>query len=328
LAVVAEDGSVTFSYSLTPLVPGSISFPGILLTVSDLFYTSSLMMLSGPFRGPDLEVHPQSAYERSRIRKDFGTVEKDVPSVYRGYGIRSIREYIPGDDLRSIDWKMTAKHERVFIREYTAVENSPPLIVLDLPDQSFPVSPEHITKLVNGVSGEMAAAIRNFGSVSLFLISGVNIIDVILEETDLKRCISIIRTSAHPRFRLHHAYRWKTRASMRVFLRKIGSAASIPKKDESSLFLERIAQIYRKSLANPYIPVFSTQVTRLLHSLRLEEIVLYSLFEGDLSHIMEITLQAKMQRIRLKSRTVLGEDAGKFNSIKKALDMDTLEVIP
>jgi uncharacterized protein (DUF58 family) len=328
VAVVAADGSATLRYSLTLLVPGGISFPGISLTVSDPFYTASLMMVSGPFRGPELDVHPHSAYERSRIREDFDAVEKDTPSIYRGAGVRSIREYIPGDDLRSIDWKMTAKHDRMFVREYTAMENYPPLIVLDLPDRSFPVPDEHMAKLVNAVSVEVVAAIRNYGSVSLFLISGVNLIDIIIGETNLQRCLATIRTFAHPRFRLHHAYRWKNRASMRGFIRKIGDAVSSLEKSEADLFSATIVQMYRKSLADPNIPVFFTQVRRLLLSLTTEEILVFSLFEGDLSHIREIILQAQMQRIRLKFRTVAGKDAEKSVSIKKALGMDTVEVIP
>jgi len=328
LAVVAANGNATIRYSLIPLGTGSIDFPGISLTLSDPFFTSSLVMGSDPFRGPKLEVHPHAAYERSDIREHIGEQEKDTLSICRGSGLRSIREYIHGDDIRFIDWKLTAKHDRIFIREYTSVENFSPLIVLDLPDRSFSVPDEHIAKLVNNVTRETANAIRNYGSVSLFLISGVNIIDIILEETNLQRCIAIIRTSAHPQFRLHHAYRWKDRASMRRFIMKIGGTGSYPQKDESGLFLGKIAQIYRKSLANPSIPVFSTQVRHLIHSLQMEEIVLYSLFEGDLSHIREIALQAQMQRIQLKSRTVAGQDATKIFSIKKALGKDILEVIP
>ena len=266
-AVVAADGSAALRYSLTPLIPGSISFPGISLAVSDPFFSASLVMGTDPFCGPGPDVHPHAAYERSHVREGFGTREKDMLSIHHGYGIRSIREYIRGDDLRFIDWKMTAKHDRMFVREYTAVENFPPLIVLDLPDRSFPVPHDLIAKLVNDVTGETVNAIRNYGSVSLFIISGVNIISIMLEETGLQQCITVLRTSAHPHFRLHHAYRWKDRASMRGFYRKAGSAPDWPKKDESGLFLAKIAQIYHASLAVPYVPAFSTQVSRLLHTL-------------------------------------------------------------
>ena len=285
-------------------------------------------MGSDPFRGPETDVHPRAAYERSRPRIEFGEEEKDAPSVYRGSGIRSIREYLSGDDLRSIDWKMTAKYDRMFIREYTAAENLPPLIVLDLPDRSFPVPDELLARLVNSVTGETLTAIRNHGSVSLLVISGINVIDTILEETDLQRCSTLLRTSAHPHFRLHHAYRWKDRAGMRGFIRKNGVEAPWPKKDETGQFFDRIARIYRKSLASPSTPVFSTQVRRLLHSVQLEEIILYSLFEGDLSHIREIALQAQMKQIRLKPKTVAGPDAAHIVSVNKAFGTETVEVLP
>ncbi len=327
-AVVSADGNAIIRYSLIPVGKGSIVFPGILLTVSDPFFTSSLVMGSDPFRGPELEAHPNTAFEKSSILEHTGILEKDTIGIYRGSGFRSIREYIHGDDVRSIDWKMTAKYDRVFIREYTTVEKYSPLIVIDLPDRSFPVSDDQLAKLINSSTGEMVAAIRDYGTVSLFLISGVNVIDILLEETNLKRCLALIRASAHPHYRLHHAYRWKDRASRRRFVMKIRAAGSIPQKDGSSRFLGKIAQIYRQSLANPYIPVFSKQMRHLIYSLQTEELVLYSLFEGDLSHIREIARQAQMQRIRLIPRTVAGQDAIKIHSIKQALGMDTLEMIP
>ena len=327
-AVVAADGNATIRYSFTPLIAGSTVFPGIVLTLSDAFFSGSRVMGTDPFRGPELDVHPHAAYERSRIREDFGAQEKDAHSIFHGYGIRSIREYVAGDDPRFIDWKMTAKHDKMFIREYSAVENLPPLIVLDLPDRAFPVPDEHLAKLVNDVTGETVTAIRTYGSVSLFLISGANVIDIILEETDIQRCIAVIRTSAHPRFRLDHAYRWKDRASLRAYIRKSGTAGFSQNKDESGFFSARIAQIFRKSLANPYVPVFSTQVNRLLSSLLVEEIILFSQFEGDLSHIRELAFQAHTRRIRLRPKTVAVQDAEKSFSIKKALGKVTVEMIP
>jgi len=298
--IVAADGSATIRYSLTLLVPGSIRFPGISLTVSDVFFTASLAMESAAFCGPEPEVHPHASYARPRVREEFGEVEKNMPSAYLGYGIRSFREYVAGDDIRAIDWKMTAKHEKIFIREYTAVANLPPLIVLDLPDSAFPVADEKMAQLVNQVTSEAVAALRNFGSVSLFIISGVNVIDMALEETDLRRCSTIIRTSAHPRFRFDHAYRYKNRASMRRCIRKAGSADPWPEGDEASRLQERISRIYQRSLADPDIPVFSLQVGRLLNSLQNGDIVLFSLFIGDLSHIREIVYQAWLKKRPVK----------------------------
>jgi len=117
----------------------------------------------------------------------------------------------------------------------------------------------------------------------------------------------MIRTSAHPRFRFDHAYRWKNRASMRRFIRKSGSADPWPDGDESGRLQERIARIYQKSLADPDIPVFSLQVGRLLNSLKSGDIVLFSLFIGDLSHIREIVYQAwsKKRSVRVSIDNVI-----------------------
>ncbi|MGB7788490.1 DUF58 domain-containing protein [Methanoregula sp.] len=42
-------------------------------------------------------------------------------SLFKGRGMEfaEIREYVPGDDVRSIDWKVTARYNHPFIREYS-----------------------------------------------------------------------------------------------------------------------------------------------------------------------------------------------------------------
>lgn len=326
-ASVSVDGTAKIRYSITPFLHGSIDFPGISLTVTDRFFKKSLVMGSDLFQGPVIEVPPRASEERAQIRGEFGGRETDAINIFPGYAVRSIREYAFGDDLRSVDWKMTAKYDRLYIREYTAVEDYPPLIVLDLPDKSFPSTPENLSKIVNAVTGEMEAAIRKYGAGSLLLISGVNIIDMILNENDINRCITVIRTSAHPSYRLHHAYRWKNRSIMRGLLKKIERAVSDPEDIKSGPLLVKIAQLYSKSLVNPEVPAFSAQVGRLLHSMKIEEVVIFSLLEGDVSHVREIVSQAQMLRISVKVRTVAGQGGSGDISIREALNTDAVEVI-
>jgi uncharacterized protein (DUF58 family) len=324
-AVIAgAGGSATLRYTLIPLVPGSIRFPGVRLEVSDEFFAGSIAMRSGRFAGPELDVYPHAIFERAGDVKEFGDLEKDRISIYRGYGVRSIREYVQGDDLRTIDWKMTAKHDRMFIREYTAVENFPPLLVVDLPDRSFPVPEEDLARLVSSVTGEAVTAHRDHGSVSLLLISGVNIIDIVLDEQDLTRIMTLIRTAAHPVLRLHHAYRWKNRATLRNTLRQWAA----PEPGSGGVkFAATIARVCQRSLASPDTPVFATRIGRVLGSLTTKDILLYSFFDGDLSHIRELAHLARGQQIRLTPRTITGEDGGKLSVARQALGADTLQVI-
>lgn len=42
-------------------------------------------------------------------------------SLFKGQGIEfsEIREYIPGDDIRAIDWKVTARYGIPYVKEFT-----------------------------------------------------------------------------------------------------------------------------------------------------------------------------------------------------------------
>ena len=55
-------------------------------------------------------------------------------SAFRGQGIEfsEVREYIPGDDIRSIDWKVTARMNVPFIKEFHEERELTILILIDL----------------------------------------------------------------------------------------------------------------------------------------------------------------------------------------------------
>ena len=305
---VSPDGSATLLYNLTALVPGKIAVGGIVLAVADPFFSGERVMASLRYCGPELDVQPHAAFEHLRKRNEDATREKNKPSIARGYHVRSVREYLPGDDIRTVDWKMTAKYQRMFIREYTSVENVPPLVVLDVPAEESEVRDETLAALINGVNQETAAAIRRYGSVSLLVISGINVLAILLEERNPQRCTGAILDAAHPQVRLHHAYRWKNRASLHAVVRSCRRAVA-REEDAPRHFLARIASICRRSLAGPYVPVFSIQIASLLRSVHLTEIYLYSLFEGDDSHIRELASQVQELQIRLIPRTVAERDA-------------------
>ena len=302
---VGPDGSATLLYNLTPLVPGKTAAPGIVVTVTDPFFTADLGMTSPPFRGPELEVHPHAAYERARTRSDTAAREKNRASVERGSNIRSFREFLPGDDIRSVDWKMTAKYQRLFIREFMSVENVPPLVVLDVPGSEVAVPDAQLALLINSANKATATAIKAHGSVSLFIISGINVLSILLQERNPQRCTAAILDAAQPQARLYHAYRLKNREALRSVVRTCGRAV-LREIGAERRFHSRIAAVCRKSLASPDVPVFVTQVGKLLRSVQLKEIHLFSLFAGDTSHLQEIAFQAQEQSIRVLPRAPEG----------------------
>ena len=55
-------------------------------------------------------------------------------SKYRGGGIEfsEVREYIPGDDIKRIDWNVSARHNSLFVKEFVEENELNIYIVLDL----------------------------------------------------------------------------------------------------------------------------------------------------------------------------------------------------
>jgi uncharacterized protein (DUF58 family) len=49
----------------------------------------------------------------------------------RGLNFEEIRGYLPGDDVRSIDWKVTARTQKTHVRVFTEERDRPALIVVD-----------------------------------------------------------------------------------------------------------------------------------------------------------------------------------------------------
>lgn len=49
----------------------------------------------------------------------------------RGLNFEEIRDYLPGDDIRNIDWKVTARMRKPHVRVYTEERNRPVLLIVD-----------------------------------------------------------------------------------------------------------------------------------------------------------------------------------------------------
>lgn len=49
----------------------------------------------------------------------------------RGLNFEELRDYLPGDDVRSIDWKVTARTGKPHVRVFTEERDRPALVVLD-----------------------------------------------------------------------------------------------------------------------------------------------------------------------------------------------------
>ena len=113
------------------------------------------MLSAEQFQGPVLSVQPRGLFESSRRGLSGGNREIEKMAVLSALGVRSLREYYAGDDLRRIDWKMTAKHNKLFVREYAGIMNLPPLIIVDLPWREAPYPGDEFARMVAAVAGQV-----------------------------------------------------------------------------------------------------------------------------------------------------------------------------
>jgi uncharacterized protein (DUF58 family) len=90
---------------------------------------------------------PDSTPERILLRLDWqvirrldGLLQGDYRSLFYGYGVdfADLREYQPGDDIRYIDWNVTARMDTPYIRQYIEDREISAWFLLDLsPSMDF-----------------------------------------------------------------------------------------------------------------------------------------------------------------------------------------------
>ncbi len=78
---------------------------------------------------PLVSVRLRASVAEALRRRDAGM--KPIRKLGEGRLFESLREWVPGDDLRHIDWKATARRAKVITRQYEAERRQQVLLVLD-----------------------------------------------------------------------------------------------------------------------------------------------------------------------------------------------------
>jgi len=78
---------------------------------------------------PLVSVRLRSSVGQTRRRREPGAAP--VRRLGEGRLFESLREWVPGDDIRHIDWKATARRRKVITRQYEAERRQHVLLVLD-----------------------------------------------------------------------------------------------------------------------------------------------------------------------------------------------------
>lgn len=97
----------------------------------------------------------------------------EYESVFKGRGMEfsEVREYVPGDDIRTIDWNVTARSQSTFVKKFVEERE---LTVIFVVDGSGSLQFGSTNKLKSTVAAEIAgllafSAIRNKDKVGLLI---------------------------------------------------------------------------------------------------------------------------------------------------------------
>lgn len=270
----AGDPGELLTYRLRVAARGDLSFAGAGVTLET---PSVILSLSRPAPDPVLVVQPIHRFAGFRPGSTFGFAASIRRPADRGTDIYFYREYVPGDDIRRIDWKLFARHGRVYVRQFEEQRAIPRLVIVDLPAADDP----SLTSLLGAAAGALEEVVRQARTASLLVISGAHVIEYHPDERSGHRLAGILRRLG-PVDRPVHLYRAYSRGAL---------AADAARARDHALpaarpFLDRVAAL-RAAPAPP--STFEVQVSRVLAGLRSGDGgTLFSLAEGDTSHLHQV----------------------------------------
>jgi len=291
-------GKLTLRYEITLMATGAIGFHGVDLDLSDAFFRTTLRCRTPPFREPVIHVEPFSVFALTGASGLHGEVEHDRHYLIPGYGIRSFRDYVTGDDPRHIDWKLSAKHGRIFVRQYTGLSGSIPLIVFDMPDRDAPAGAADALK--GAVSAIAEQTTVRSGGGHLLVISGANVIRSLSFARQLRSVRELLNTLT-PGERLVSLYRKLDPATARARSRRAGALDDPDPRGRR--FLSGLSDVYLSFSSAMKPSTFEVQVSRVFGSFPAADVYVFSTFSGDQSHIRMILLEARRRGMPVHART-------------------------
>ena len=162
LAIALRNGEqVTFSYTVVPRVKGQFQLGPVIarsLSPSGLDYEEAILPIRTTINvPPPLEDIRRARIQPRRTRAWVG----QIPSRLIGLGTEfwGLREYVPGDETRRINWKATARLDRLVTNEYEGERSGDVVIVLDARQEAV-VGPLAASTTEHGIRAALAIAAK------------------------------------------------------------------------------------------------------------------------------------------------------------------------
>ncbi len=295
----SSTGGWSTSYPIRFLAAGETRFGGFTVTLADPFYRREILCTRREYREPVVRVFPShAAAEIEGGSREGGQRDHDYLRVVKGQTVRSFRPYRTGDDPRGIDWKMSAKHDRLYVREMSGQSGSMPCIIADLPEVQPSMDQDTFTEFSAAISSAVEGAIQGSGGCSLTIISGADIIGSFTPVEVLHRATGLLGV-LRPVERHTHLYRMRDRASLRTTAKRLERLQQTSKA-EPYLYQNTMLRLYRTFPEQITRSPFEAQISSVLEESESDSVYLYTCRGGDTSHIDCIAREAARKGMHVK----------------------------
>ncbi|EJG08236.1 MAG: DUF58 domain-containing protein [Methanofollis liminatans] len=319
---VVGPGRVVLRHSFRVMAAGDTSFGGIGLVAKDPFFSATLSLRKSALKNPALRVTPQ-VLPLSGRGKGHGSGDEEGGSLrlLKGQETRGYREYITGDSLDLVDWKLSAKYGEMYVREAEGLSGGRPFIVVDLPDRHDAPERDLFDRYALAVNGAVQGSFTKFGSCPLLILSGGDIVTYIppgAGEKELFQTLAGIR----PVERSVHLYRYLDPAMARARIRALRREGADP-----GGFGESLSSTISAFGGDGVPVIFRQQVARAMRSSGAASVLLYTTALGDLSHIVQVVQEAQRQGMPVTVRASGPAGAGAVGRMLAAHEAATVEEV-
>lgn len=281
-STVYTGGQAVYTLLLPAL--GRSGFGGVQVSCRDLFYTASIRVKKGAVE-PELYTYPTgiAATLNEASGSRWSTVEKDRMAIIAGLDIMMFRPYRTGDSFRNIDWKLTAKHGKVFVRQYMDTTGDNPIILVDLPEEGCDTEETvHLT----GAATALIDKANSEGEGMVVFICGGNLLNIEDARQD-REIYAMLQQAGHVQC-AEHQFRLRHPGSMQSEVLKMTgewTPFSETVKDILTRHMKRYPSSYEKSMINL---LATSEQAQSLH--------IVTLGRGDLSHLTSASVEAMLRK--------------------------------
>lgn len=171
-AIVLGNATTTARWVLVPRRWGRyrVGPVQVLLVARGGFYSARLRL-----EVADLVVYPgAAALARSVAPRELAAPLGEHPSRTVGSGVEfaGVRPYAPGDRRRDIDWRTTARHRELFVRQYAGERAFDLVLVLDTTVDAGPAGRSTLDLTVRAATGLAQTYLRSHDRVGLVTFGG------------------------------------------------------------------------------------------------------------------------------------------------------------